>query len=73
MAFNVYAIVAYYFHPPYQDERVSADHRKIMNQFLFSNSDSDDLNEWNISKIKSSIFNTLNEKNLKPLVFWRFA
>ncbi|KAF5277905.1 hypothetical protein FQA39_LY06057 [Lamprigera yunnana] len=66
MALNVYALVAYYFHPVYDNQKLTLSHTKIINQFLLQTLDSDGMNEWDSFNIKSGIFKILSQKNLKP-------
>ncbi|KAJ8974418.1 hypothetical protein NQ317_015473 [Molorchus minor] len=74
MAFNVYALAAYYLHPVYSNEKLSSQNMTEINHFLFKSLSNVGCDEWDIYKRNVNIFKELNDKNItKPLLYWRMA
>lgn len=46
MALNIYALCAYYFHPTYDNDKLSSSHKKMINAFLFKHLSGEGIEEW---------------------------
>jgi hypothetical protein len=74
MAFNIYALLSYYFHPFYDNTRLPNHIIEDINTFLIENLDADSLASWQQFNFKEDIFKNLLEKDLNdPIIFWKTA
>lgn len=74
MALNIYALSACYFHPQFDNLKLSYDQKSQINSFLLHHFNSECLAEWDKFNTNSGIFKILKEKNVtNPFIYWRMA
>ena len=77
MAFNIYALCAYYIHPKYHDfakNNFEEHETREVHTFFIENLQAEDLLSLTLFKEKRGVFRKLFEKNCGDgFVFWKFA